>query len=130
MGEKWRFTIAYVLGVLPGGQVALRYTLLHRDEGWCEELVETLDQAQAREERGHTICTEVIKQAMERRSQEYEAILRLEQEGVGPQAYTTEWLITRIAKIAPIAKRGVSEGPLLFGLRHRVLRIDDPQYQS
>jgi hypothetical protein len=41
-----------------------------------------------------------------------------------------QWLQTRIANIDPVSKRGVSEGPLLFGLRHRVLRIDDPQCQS
>lgn len=96
---------------------------------WKEfhRVVETVDEAQTRETRGFTLCNRVFREAMQKRAEEYEQLAKAEESCESPNPLQIANYQRQAVFLRP---EKVSEGPLLFGLRHKAVQDHIRQHQT
>jgi hypothetical protein len=120
--ERWAFQIKYAgLQRCKDGKERMTISWGIKNTSWDDFHVVTEDAEDAfrRETRGFTLCNRVFREAMQRRAQDYERLVMEEKANPIPNLLQVTNCETRAAFLRP---EKVSEGPLLFGLRHKVVQ--------
>ena len=120
-GERWQFLVRYAqVTTTREGKQLVCLDWLMRNDVWDEfhSVVETPHDAMKREDRGVTMCNKVFTDVLEKRAKEYEEIVQQEKDKPDSNALKIANLHSRIKSLRP---RRISEGPLLFGLRHKAV---------
>jgi hypothetical protein len=121
-GEYWGFEVRHEKLVLCDDhqeRVCVRWTVTNKSSGHVHTAVETPSDATKREMRGVSICNKVFVHAMEIRAQDYEALIEKERASGAPNMLKVSNYRSRAQCLRPSR---FSEGPLLFGLRHRAVQ--------
>jgi len=115
--ERWRFEIAHGNDVFQIDKlicVCITWKITNLTTGTTTSMTETRDEAVIRNSQGQTISNKVFREALESRARDLEE--RLEKE-TNPK---------RVAQLQSLIKalrpKRFSEGPLIFGLQHRVVQ--------
>lgn len=120
--ERWHFRVVYA------GQKEVRnrkmITCIEwqiRNSTWSSyySVLENINDAMKREQRGITLCNRVFTEALEQRAKEYELDVAAEKSKSIPNQLRIANYESRIKLLRP---RRISEGPLMFGLRHRIVQ--------
>jgi hypothetical protein len=121
--ERWAFLVQYSsVSLCKDGKdrVCIEWCI-KSSPSWSDyhRVVETPDDAQRRETRGFTLCNRVFREAMQRRAEEYEKLAEQERQSPTPNPLQINNFEKQAVFLRPDK---VSEGPLLFGLRHRAVQ--------
>ncbi|KAH9260835.1 hypothetical protein BASA81_001302 [Batrachochytrium salamandrivorans] len=119
-GEDWAFSVKYhELVVCADGveRYLIEFGIQHKH--WEVSETETDEQCRDRHNKGYTICNHVFALALEQRAKDYQELMQRELQKEFPNTNQIQQCQTRVDKLVP---KRVSEGPLLFGLRHKTVR--------
>lgn len=115
--ERWRFEILHASEVFEVDRlkcVCLTWKVTNLATGTTTSITETRDEAAIRNSQGQTISNKVFREALEARAKDLEKHLE------------TETNTKRIAQLQSLIRalrpKRFSEGPLIFGLQHRVVQ--------
>jgi len=118
-GEIWDFSVKHEeLVKCDDGfdRVCIRWTITNRESGKVTSLVESAADAKRRDLRGISLCNRVFTQAMELRAKDYDELAETETNSSEPNLEQAAIYRSRAQSLRP---HRFSEGPLLFGLRHK-----------
>jgi len=121
-GESWGFEVKHeqVVKCDDGEErVCIRWTVTNKVSGVTHSVVETPSDATKRDIRGVSLCNKVFVQAMELRAREYEVLVEKEKNSESPNMLKVSNYRSRAQCLRP---QRFSEGPLLFGLRHKCVQ--------
>lgn len=122
-GETWGFEVRHdhVERCEDGeDRVCICWTITNKVSNRTHSVVETANDAMKRDMRGVSLCNKVFTQAMAIRAQDYEAMYEQEKL-LGTPASNLKMSNYR-AKAQSLRPQRFSEGPLLFGLRHKCVQ--------
>jgi len=122
--ERWAFEVRYASAPVLCRDGKKRIPIewaIKSFPHWKEfhRVVETADEAQTRETRGFTLCNRVFREAMQKRAEEYERLAAQEEQSKAPNPLQIANYQRQAVFLRP---EKVSEGPLLFGLRHKTIQ--------
>jgi hypothetical protein len=113
--QQWRFHIAHETC---DGMIVIRWTVTNMISGKTVSLTETPFQAKERQKTGNTICSVVMRKAIEQR------VLDLEEELRTPETMANAAQTSSIqGLIRELRPKQRNEGILFFGLRHAVVQV-------
>ena len=119
-GEKWQFEVKYCgEGVSTDAisRMCIEWTIGNKESAVLPyTLRESAEDARRRSVRGVTLCNRVFTEALDLRAKEYQTMIDQERNSNGPNVLKISNLENRMQALRP---QRFSEGPLLFGLRHR-----------
>ncbi|KAH9260834.1 hypothetical protein BASA81_001301 [Batrachochytrium salamandrivorans] len=119
-GEDWAFWTRYrELRTCSDGVERHLVEFGIRHKHWEVSETETEKQCRDRHQKGYTICNSVFALALDQRAREYQDSIRDELQREFPNDNHIKQCQSRVDKLVP---KRVSEGPLLFGLRHKAVR--------
>jgi hypothetical protein len=114
--ELWRFEIHHTnqRAGIGSSTCCIRWRLTNIKSGDCVERTETPREAEARLSLGWTIASQIFREALRRRADQLEIILQRE---TNP---------TRLANLRSVIRalrpKSFTQGPLVFGLKHRIVQ--------
>jgi hypothetical protein len=117
--EVWRFEIVHAVIIEAKGLVQVTWRITHLTSKVITERTETEEEADKRATLGWTIATKVFLEAMEKRVLALRSLLEVEE---NPQRRAG--LEESIRNLQP---KGFTQGPLMFGLRHRAVQQAFPE---
>jgi len=123
--ERWYFQIKYLPAIEGESSIAgMKHRCIEwkiKNDAWTDfhSVTESREDALRRNHRGVSLCNRAFTDAMEMRAKEFEQLLRDERAKPEPDPAHVAFLESRISVFRP---KRFSEGPLLFGLRHKVVQ--------
>jgi hypothetical protein len=113
--ERWRFEIHHTAQAVPGSDaVCITWKIINVKTGFCLAKTETPEEAEARVSLGWTISSRLFREALTHRANELEGLLNGE---------TNQCRIANLKSlIKALRPKTFTQGPLVFGLKHKIVQ--------